>query len=149
VLDGLISAFTNLFQACIRTGYHPRSFKKVNTIILKKPKKTDYSEPKSYRPIALLSTLGKALETVVSQRLSDCAEENGLLPNEQIGARRNRSTETAIETITSAVYTVWNSGERFVASLLSLDVAGAFDKVSHRRLLHNLRLKGVPTLIVK
>ena len=66
VLDGLISAFTNLFQAYIRTGYHPRSFKKANTIILKKPKKTDYLEPKLYRPIALLSTLGKALETVVS-----------------------------------------------------------------------------------
>jgi retron-type reverse transcriptase len=31
-----------------------------------------------------------------------------------------------------------------VATLLSLDIAGAFDNVSHPRLLHNLRAKGIP-----
>ena len=129
-------------------GYHPKEFRKANTIVLRKPKKKDYSEPKSYRPIALLSTLGKALETVIGRRLSDCAEDNGLLPPEQMGARRKRSTETALETIVDAVHTVWDCGKNKVASLLSLDMAGAFDNVSHHRLLHNLRQKGIPELIV-
>ncbi len=102
----LITKFRHLFQACVKLGYHPREFKKANTIVLRKPKKDDYSEPKSYRPIALLSTLGKALETVVAKRLSDCAENNNLLPPEQMGARRKRSTETALETIVDAVHTV-------------------------------------------
>ena len=49
-------------------------------MILKKPKKTDYSESKAYRPIALLDTLGKALETVTAKGLSGIAETNHLLP---------------------------------------------------------------------
>lgn len=145
----LSKVFTHLFEACFRLGYHPSEFKKANTIVLRKPQKDDYSEPKSYRPIALLSTLGKALEAVVAKRLSDFAEDYQLLPSEQIGARRNRSTTTALETIVNTVHTVWDCGRDNVASLLSLDVAGAFDNVSHERLIYNLRSKGIPGIIIR
>ncbi len=60
-----MGAIVHLFQACIEVDHHPAQFKEANTVILKKPAKKDYLEPKSYRPIALLDTLGKALETVV------------------------------------------------------------------------------------
>lgn len=56
VYTGLREQIRCLFQACIKLGYHPRPFKEANTIILKKPQKTDYADPKSYRPIALLDT---------------------------------------------------------------------------------------------
>ena len=133
VLPNLGGCITHLFQASWDLGYHPRKFKEANTIILKKPKKDDYAEPKSYRPIALLDTLGKAFETVIATRLSDCAEENHLLPPEQMGARRGRSVETALETLVQATHEVWNCNRNNVAGLLSLDVAGAFDNVSHER----------------
>ncbi len=137
----------------MEAGHHPPHFKEANTVILKKLAKKDYSEPKSYRPIALLDTLGKALETVVLRKLSDLAEEHHLLPPQQMGARRKRSVETALEALTDAVHTVWNyskgGNKRKVASLLSLDVAGAFDNVSHERLLHNLRMRRTPTFITK
>ena len=35
-----------------------------------------------------------------------------------------------------------------MASLLSLDVARAFDNVLHERLLYNLKVKGIPIRIV-
>ena len=35
-----------------------------------------------------------------------------------------------------------------MASLLSLDIAGAFDNVLHERLLYNLKVKGILTRIV-
>ena len=73
---------------------------------MKKPQKPDYSEPKAYRPITLLDTLGKALEAVISTRIRECAEANRLLPEEQMGARKGRSVETALELITDAVHTV-------------------------------------------
>lgn len=115
---------------------------------LRNPKKPGYSSPKAYRPIALLDALGKALEMIVAQRISDCAEYYKLLPEEQFGARRSRSVETALEAITESVHTVWGCGrgcgKGYVASLLSLDVAGAFENVSHQRLLHNLREQRVP-----
>jgi len=134
VAGELCSHIRHLFQACLRMGHHPKRFKEANTVVLKKPKKSDYSQPKSYRPIALLDTLGKAFET--RERLRN------LLPEEQMRARRGRSVETALETITEAVHTIWNCNKNIVASLLSLNGAGAFDNVSHARLLHNLRMKG-------
>ena len=79
IASKLLSHFTHLFQACLNKGYHPKEFKKANTIVLKKPKKEDYSSAKSYRPIALLSILGKTLETIIIKRLNDCAEDNNLL----------------------------------------------------------------------
>ena len=50
------------------------------TVALRKPGKDDFSTPQLYRPIALLETLGKALESIVAQRLSDLAENMGWLP---------------------------------------------------------------------
>lgn len=144
-------SLTRLFQACLNNGYHPKHFKKANTIILKKPNKSDYAEPKAYRPIALLDTLGKAFETVISRRFTRIAEEYGLLPPQQMGARKNRSVGTALESLTESIHTVWNCGSQTrntVASLLSLDVAGAFDNVSHTRLIHNLRVKKIPDQLI-
>jgi len=51
-----------------------------NIIVLKKLKKGDYLELKSYKLIVLLDTLGKILEAVVSRRLSNIAEKYELLP---------------------------------------------------------------------
>lgn len=114
-------------------------------IILRKPDKKDYFEPKSYRLIALLSIIGKALKAIVARRLSDYAEKHDLLPQKQIGVRRGRSTKTAFETLINAVNTVWECGKWDVTSLLSLDVARTFENVSHNQLLYNLRIKRVPS----
>jgi hypothetical protein len=145
----IISAIiTRILQACIRIGYHPTAFKKATTIVLKKPGKDDYTQAKSYRPIALLETIGKALETVVARRLTKLAEEHQLLPRHQMGARRGRDTTSALELITEQVYTIWGCGRKYVASMLSLDMAGAFDNASHPRLLHILKRTGIPPWIV-
>ena len=89
------------------------------------------------------------MEAVISIRIRECAEANRLLPEEQIGARKGRSVETALELITDAVYTVWGIGGANMASLLLLDVTRAFDNISHERLLHNLKVKGIPIRIVQ
>ena len=80
VAPHIIDSLTRLFQAYFNLGYYPRFFKEANTVILKKPNKPNYSEPKAYRLIALLDTLGKALETVISKRLAGLAESYSLLP---------------------------------------------------------------------
>ena len=120
---------------------HPRQWKEATTILLRKPGKSDYSNPSAYRPIALLNILRKALEAVVARRIRHVVEAHGLLPEAQMGARRGRSTETALHLLTEKVYTIWAGNKPRIASILSLDVAGAFDRVSHARLAHNLRKK--------
>ena len=120
-------------------SYHSKEFRKINIIMLRKSKKKDYFESKSYRLITLLSTLRKTLKTVIARRLSDCVEDNNLLSSEQMKVRRKRSTKIALETIIDVVYTVWDCEKNKVASLLSLDMIEIFDNVSYYRLLHNLR----------
>lgn len=147
-LTELLPSLTNLFNTCREFTYHPKAFKKANIIVLKKPRKADYTEAKAYRPIALLDTMGKALETIYANRLSNLAEEHNLLPKEHMGARRKRSTETALELLIDQVHTIWGCGKEYVATVLSLDVAGAFDNVSHERLIDNLKKRRIPEYII-
>ena len=94
----------------MRTGYHPKPFRSANTIVLRKPSKPDYTQAKAYRPIALLDTLGKALEKAVATRIAGIAESYNLLPSYQMGARAGRDTLTALELLVEQTHTVWNSG---------------------------------------
>lgn len=148
-IEEIAPAATLLFNACMEQGYHPKIFKKATTIVLKKPNKEDYTEPKAYRPIALLDTLGKVLETIMAKKLSDLAEEHSLLPTTQYGARRSKNTETALEHLVELTHTAWGCNGAYVATILSLDVEGAFDNVNSKRLLHNLEAKGIPEYIIR
>ena len=99
-------------------------------MVLRKPSKPDYSEPGAWRPIALLSILGKVVETLLACWLSILAEQENLLPDSQMGNRRNRSVETALNLLIDQIRTAWSEDNQ-VASVLSLDIAGAFDTVDH------------------
>jgi len=94
-----------------------------------------------------LSTIGKVIEALTANRISTAAEEHHLLPDTQMGARKGRSTETALELLVQQVRTVWRS-KKHVATLLSLDILGAFDTVNPIRLLDTLRKKKLPAWIV-
>jgi hypothetical protein len=83
----------------------------------------------------------------MAKRLSQAAEEHKLLPDTQMGARLGRSTKIALELLIAQVKIVWGFG-KFVASLLSLDILGAFDIVNSTRLLDILRKKGLPSWVV-
>ena len=52
---------------------------------MQKPGKPDYADPKAYRPIALLNTIGKALEAVITTCISYMVEAYSLLPQTHIG----------------------------------------------------------------
>jgi len=85
-----------LFDTCIRTGYNPTHFQRLITVVLRKQGKSDYQLVKSYRPIALLNTLGKFLEAVVARRISYAVETRGLLLKTYLGGRRGISIDHAI-----------------------------------------------------
>lgn len=93
-----------------------------------------------WRPITLLSAIGKVIETAIGKRIPEAAETHPLLPDGQMGNRRERSTELEIRVVTDAVYTAWS--QKATASLLQLDIEGAFDTINHTRLLDTLRKKG-------
>ena len=73
-----------------REGKVPQQWK--DAVITVLHKKGDKTECGNYRGISLVSHAGKVLLKVVARRLSACCEAKGLLPEEQCGFRRNRST---------------------------------------------------------
>ena len=141
VLDLILPTLHRLFNASWNIGYFPRHFRHSITVVLRKPGKEDYSQPKAYRPIALLNTVGKAMEAVIGTRLMYLAEKFNLLPINHTGGRKMASTEHAIHSLLTRVHQAWDRKQ--VASLLLLDISGAFDNVSHPRLLHNLRKRRI------
>ena len=146
-LDTLLPSLHRLFNACLQLGYCPAHFKETITVALRKPGKDDYTQPKSYRPIALLNTLGKALEAIIANRLAYLADTYHLLPSRHTGGRKLASTDHAIHLLLQRIHEAWADGK--VASLLLLDVSGAFDNVSRERLLHNLRKRRVNQTLIR
>ncbi|KAF2261101.1 hypothetical protein CC78DRAFT_608837 [Lojkania enalia] len=60
----------------------------VKIIPLQKPNRKDYIIANNYRLILLLPTLGKALESLVAERIVYLVEEYSLLPKTHFGARK-------------------------------------------------------------
>jgi hypothetical protein len=89
------SRFQALFEACLRLGYHPRTWKTATIAVVPKPGKDDYSLPKCYRPVALLECMGKLLEKVIAKWLSYDITALRLIPTMQFGARPYSSTVDA------------------------------------------------------
>ena len=135
-------AIATLTTTCWKLGYFPDRFKSARTVCLRKPGKGVYNLAKAWRPIALLNTTGKLIEAIAAARLSKLAEEASLLPAIQMRFRKGRSTEIALFFLTSQVEQVWKIG--MVASFLSLDISGAYDRVLPEILQQILERKGIP-----
>ena len=141
----LLPYLTKLFEACISQSHHPYPFKKAKTIILKKANKKSYDVPNSWRPIALLSAVGKLLEAIVARRLRNLAAEHPLLPPNQFGVA-GKCTTRALRHLLDPIYTAWCRDLK--VSLLGLDITGAYDRVNRRKLLEVLWQKKIPDWII-
>ena len=75
----------------------------------------------------------------MTKKFTYLAKEYGLLLNTQMGGQSCTSTKSALELLTEQVHTVWGQRSDKVATLMSMDVAGAFNTVSYQRLIHNLQ----------
>ncbi|RKK72079.1 hypothetical protein BFJ71_g17544 [Fusarium oxysporum] len=66
-----------LFHTLLSEGQLPDQWRSAKIIPLKKPEKDDYSIAKAWRPVSLLSMLGKILEAVVADRISSRYTKHG------------------------------------------------------------------------
>lgn len=60
---------THLLRVCVHPGHHLSAFTLVEVVFLPKPG-CDLSSTKRWRPISLLSYLGKGLERIIVNRMS-------------------------------------------------------------------------------
>lgn len=57
-----------LATSCWTLGHYTHQLKKARTVTLRKPGKALYSDPGAWRPIALLNTIRKIIETLMAFR---------------------------------------------------------------------------------
>jgi len=111
----------NIADACINLGHWPNYFKTSTTIIIPKPNKPSYDNPKAFRPIVLLNTLGKLIEKVIAERLQFSVASNNFIHPSQLGGLKFKSTSDAGIALTHIVRSGWVKGK--ATSTLAFDIS--------------------------
>ena len=101
----------NLFQACIAFSCVPKAWNRSSVIFIPKAGKTDYSDPKAFRPISLSSTFLKTLERIVDRFIRDYYLIERPLSNMQHAYRVGKSYETALHELVTRIERSFNAKE--------------------------------------
>lgn len=131
-----------IFQRCLELSYFPRIWKLAEVTMIPKVGKKDRTSPRSWRPIALLSCLGKGLERTVARRIAWTAMSHKILSPQQGGALPKRSAADLTAAFTHDVEAAWARGKH--VSLITMDVQGAFDALLKNRLIQRMAKQGWP-----
>jgi ribonuclease HI len=135
------------FNACLRLSCFPPAWKHAIIRCIPKKDRDDYRQLKAYRPIGLLSVLGKVLEKAMVRRLEYHLASNGRSHPNQFGFTAQKSTLDAISTITNFMKNILASND--YAAVISLDIEGAFDNAWWPYLMRELRDAKTPRNIYK
>jgi ribonuclease HI len=131
-----------IYQRCLQLSHFPAAWKLAEVAMIPKVGKKDRSSPRSWRPIALLSCLGKGLERLVARRIAYAALENDLLSPQHGGALPRRS---AMDLVTAFTHDVEHAfAMKKHVTMVTMDVQGAFDALLKNRLLQRMRKQGWP-----
>ena len=134
--DICLSHIINIADACINLGHWPNHFKHSSTVIIPKPNKPAYDNPKSFHPIVLLNTIGKLIEKVIAERLQFHVVKNDFIYPSQLGGLKFKSTTDAEIMLTHVI----RSGQvkNKTTSILAFDIAQFFSSLNHHLLTLSL-----------
>ena len=124
-----------IFNNCFQIGHFPEVFKIAQITALFKRSGLKSSKLQ-YRPIALLPTLSKIMESVIHQRLLGHFISNNIISERQAAYLKGDSTVQQLLYIVHLIRTSWTRGN--VSQGVFLDVSAAFDKCWHSGLLAKL-----------
>lgn len=128
--------FLDLFNACLQLSHFPKRWKVAICKLIPKAGKDNYSDIKSWRPIGLLTLLGKLLEAMIINRINYKLAIDSSLSDQQFGFREQTSTVDALHRVIDEIR---RRAEREQVMLISLDIQGAFDHakwpIIHQRLM--------------
>lgn len=134
-----------LINFTINSGICPKAFK----IGIIKPifKNGDKHEIKNYRPITLISSITKVFEKIMKERIENYLKKLNFISNKQFGFQKNKSTQDAICYLTNNIYQSMDNKMPCIG--IFIDLAKAFDTVSHKILLEKLNKIGFRGKVLK
>lgn len=104
-------------------------------------KRASKAAVRNYRPVSLLSIVSKIMETIINRQIVNHLERHIVLSPRQFGFSRGLGTAdllTALHHECSGIV-----GRNGIARLVAVDIAGAFDKVSHTGILHKAEMSSI------
>jgi hypothetical protein len=102
-IDTLADRIYYIFRAIFELDIYPDEWRESIMVVLRKPGKPSYEDPKAYRPIAFLNTLGKLFSSIVADDLSHFCETRDILPRNQIGGRPAGTTSDSMMLLTRTI----------------------------------------------
>lgn len=135
-----------LFTSCLTLGYYPQSWRDGRVAFIHKPGK-DPTLTDSYRPLTMLSILGKIYERVINWRIVEHFDTYHPLHQRQFGFRKNIGTEQAILQVVN-LFTEECLHHRLVAAL-SIDIKGAFDHIEWNGIIEELAAAHIPHYLLR
>lgn len=124
-----------MIDSCI----FPSCFKIANVIPVFK--KGDSSDVSNYRPISLLSVLGKVMERCIYKHLNNFLVDNNVITAYQSGFRQGDSAVYQLLDFTQDVFKALDEGKEI--RVVFCDISKAFDRVWHNGLLKKLESIGI------
>jgi ribonuclease HI len=144
--EKVILYVTKIYKQIINLSYVPLQWCQSKAIFIPKANKPNKEEPKAYRPICLSNTMFKILEKLIQTYLEQQHIYPAKLTPRQHGFRPNKSTLTALSSLTNFIETSNYLNQQTIA--LFLDIQGAFDNIDPIRAIQTLAKWGTPTKIV-
>ena len=142
----VLQYLAKIFNASLKIGYFPQAWKSAKVTMVPKPGK-DKNEAKNWRPISLLSCLGKLFERIVTNRLTGYLEMNNLLSPFQSGFRKGRMTSEQLFRLAEDSYR--SKKRKGVTSAIFLDAEAAFDQAWHNAIRYKVKEMKVPHRLVR
>ncbi|KAK2710642.1 hypothetical protein QYM36_011983 [Artemia franciscana] len=146
-INVLSPTLLKLFNSCLKTSYFPVLWKQANIIVILKKGKTNDGNPGSYRPISLLSNIGKIFERIIMNRLDKLSLDNCWVSKRQFGFCKGKSTIDAVDNMVSVIEK--NKEEKKFTLCLFFDIKGAFDNAWDPGILKKLKDKKCPTQLLR
>lgn len=137
LVEGLPDLLTGVFNECLRSGTFPEEWKEALLVLIGKP-------GGKFRPICLLSVVGKLLERVLANRIVRLALGAGhnSLSERQFGFLPGRSTHDAVAAVRGASERARRAGQG--CALISLDIKNAFNTIEWFAILGALERYDTP-----
>ena len=133
-------------NASLAFSHFPGAWRRARVIALRKPGKASYSVPRSYRPISLLSNLGKVLEKLVNRRIMRKIEQTHALASHQYGFRAGREVTNVCSRFALDIVRSFRRSE--IVQAITLDIQSAYDTVWHEELIRKLVRIGLEPYLV-